>query len=152
RFSSDSKRVYAISDRGGDLRRIWRCDVTSTEWTAVTPASDNVDSFAFSPDGAQLAIAVDRGAAQELQVVDIGTMKPRSLPGVPKGILGELTWRPGSHELAFDLGPPVRKDVYTVDASLGTVTRWTTSELTFNPDVLPAPEVVEWTSSDGVAF
>ena len=151
RFSSDGKKVYAISDRGGDLRRIWRCDLASSQWTAVTPAADNVDSFAFSPDGAQLAVVVDRGAEQELQVLDIGTLKPRSLPGLPKGIIAELMWRPGSHELAFDLGL-VKKDVYTVDASIGTVTRWTSSEVTFNPDALPAPEVVEWKSSDGVAF
>jgi dipeptidyl aminopeptidase/acylaminoacyl peptidase len=79
-------------------------------------------------------------------------MKPRTLPGLPKGLFAELMWRPGSHELAFDLGSPVKKEVYSVDASLGTVTRWTFSELTFNPDVLPAPEVVEWKSSDGVTF
>jgi len=152
RFSGDGKRVYAISDRGGDLRRIWRCDLASGQWTAVTPASDNIDSFEFSPDGAQVALVVDRGAAQELQVLDVGSMKPRSLPGLPKGLFAELMWRPGSHELAFDLGSFVRRDVYSVDASLGTVSRWTTSELTFNPDVLPAPEVVEWKSSDGITF
>jgi dipeptidyl aminopeptidase/acylaminoacyl peptidase len=151
RFSSDGKKVYAVSDRGGDLRRLWRCDLTSGDWTAVTPASDNVDSFEFSPDGAQIAVVVDRGAAQELQVLDVGTMKPRSLPGLPKGLFAELMWRPGSHELAFDLGR-IKKDVYTVDASIGTVTRWTYSEATFNTDILPAPEVVEWKSSDGVTF
>jgi len=152
RFSSDGKKVYAISDRGGGLQRIWRCDLTTSQWTAVTPASDNILSFEFSPDGAQIAVVADRGVAQELQVLDVGTMKARSLPGLPKGLFAELMWRPGSHELAFDLGSTVRKDVYTVDASLGTVTRWTTSELTFNPDVLPPPEVVEWKSSDGVTF
>src|SRR5579872_882462 len=151
RFSADGKKVYAISDRGGDLRRIWRCELVSGEWTAVTPSSDNIDSFAFSPDGAQIAVVIDRGAAQDLQVLDVGTMKPRSLPGLPKGLFAELMWRPGSHELAFDLGL-VKKDVYTVDASLGTVTRWTFSEVTFNPDVLPTPEVIDWKSSDGVAF
>jgi dipeptidyl aminopeptidase/acylaminoacyl peptidase len=151
RFSTDGKKVYAISDRGGDLRRIWRCDLSSSQWAAVTAATDNVDSFALSPDGAQLAVVVDRGAEQELQVLDVGTMKPRSLPGLPKGVFAELMWRPGSHELAFDLGV-AKKDVYTVDASIGTVTRWTSSELTFNPDALPAPEVIEWKSSDGVRF
>jgi dipeptidyl aminopeptidase/acylaminoacyl peptidase len=29
------------------------------------------------------------------------------------------------------------------------MTRWTSSETTFNPDVLPAPEVIEWKSADG---
>ncbi len=152
RFSADGKKVYAISDRGGDLRQIWRCDLGSGTWTALTPAADNIDSFEFSPDGAQIAVVVDRGPTQELQVLDIGTMKPRSLPGLPKGLFDQLMWRPNSHELAFDLGHQVREDVYTVDASLGTVTRWTSSEATYSGDTLPQPEVVTWTSSDGVAF
>ena len=38
----------------------------------------------------------------------------------------------------------------TLDTSLGTVTRWTASETTFNADALPPPEVVEWKSFDGI--
>src|SRR6185436_11726029 len=34
----------------------------------------------------------------------------------------------------------------------GTLTRWTASEVSFNPEVLPAPEVVEWKSFDGLAI
>jgi dipeptidyl aminopeptidase/acylaminoacyl peptidase len=153
RFTSDGRKVYAISDRGGDLRRIWRCDATGGDWTAVTPVSDNVTSFAFSPDGTQIAVVFDRGAIQELQVLDVGTMKPRTLPGMPKGLFDHLQWRPGTHELAFDLvSVKAARDVYTVDASLGTVTRWTASEATFNTDLLPVPEVVEWKSPDGVTI
>jgi dipeptidyl aminopeptidase/acylaminoacyl peptidase len=153
RFSSDGKKIYAISDRVGDLRRIWRCDVSGGEWAPVTPAADNVDSFAFSPDGAQIAVIFDRGALTELQVLDVGTMKPRSLPAIPKGQISQIQWRPGSHELAFNYASvKVPSDVYSIDASLGTLSRWTSSEATFNTDVLPAPDVVEWKSSDGVAI
>jgi dipeptidyl aminopeptidase/acylaminoacyl peptidase len=40
-------------------------------------------------------------------------------------------------------------DTYSIDTSLGTLTRWTASETTFNTDLLPPPEVVEWKSEDG---
>jgi dipeptidyl aminopeptidase/acylaminoacyl peptidase len=153
RFSTDGKRVYAISDRGGDLRRIWRCDVTGTTWSVVTPATDNVDSFAFSPDGTQIAIVFDRGATQELQLLDAGTFKRRTLPTLPSGLISNLMWCPGTHELAFDLvSVKAARDVYTIDASIGTLSRWTYSESTFNTDALPAPEVVEWKSADGVTI
>ena len=47
----------------------------------------------------------------------------------------------------------IARDVYSIDASVGTLTRWTTSEVNFNPETaLPPPELVDWKSADGVSF
>jgi dipeptidyl aminopeptidase/acylaminoacyl peptidase len=160
RFSSDGKRVYAISDRGSGEPRIWRCDVANCVWSAATPEGISLadvaggpygtGGFELSSDGALLAASIDNGASTELQVFDVATMKPRTLPPMPKGIVTQLHWRPGTRELAFSFGSvKAFSDVYSIDASLGTLTRWTFSETTFNADSLPVPEVVEWKSSDG---
>jgi dipeptidyl aminopeptidase/acylaminoacyl peptidase len=152
RFSIDGKKVYAISDKGGGEPRIWRCDVAACTWTPVTAEGVVVDSggFEISPDGSILAFAGDKGSHTDLQLLDLTTMKPRPLPALTKGFISQLRWRPGSRELAFTLASVKSQgDVYSVDTSLGTVTRWTTSESTFNSDVLPAPDVVEWKSFDG---
>jgi dipeptidyl aminopeptidase/acylaminoacyl peptidase len=158
RFSLDGKKVYAISDRQGGDFRIWRCDVANCTWSPVTPEGMIVDignasstaGFELSPDGTSLAVVVDKGAYTDLQLFDLTTLKPRALPPMPKGVVTQLQWRPGSRELAFSFGSVKSySDVYSIDASLGTMTRWTFSETTFNADVLPAPEVVEWKSFDG---
>jgi dipeptidyl aminopeptidase/acylaminoacyl peptidase len=157
RFSNDGKKVYAISDRGiGGEPRVWRCDVAACAWTPVTADGLVVDisqgsgELELSSDGSMLAVVLDRGSSTELQIIDLTTMKPRPLPSIGKGVLSQLHWRPGSRELAFTFGSvKAQGDVYSVDASLGTLTRWTFSEASFNPDVLPAPEVVEWKSFDG---
>jgi dipeptidyl aminopeptidase/acylaminoacyl peptidase len=159
RFSPDGRKVYAISDRAGGDFRIWRCDVANCNWTAVTPervAVDNGDDgggLEFSPDGTSLATVLDRGATSELMVIDVTTLKPRALPEIPKGLVTKLQWRPGSREVGFTLqSVKIPGDVFSIDTSLGTVTRWTTSEVSFNADVLPVPEVVEWKSVDGQAI
>lgn len=161
RFSADGRTVYAISDRlGGDLR-IWRCDVAKCVWSAVTPEGVRIDypaaggsgGFEVSPDGTLIAAIADTGAATDLQLIDVTTLKARVVPVPVKGVITQLRWRAGSRELGFNLASVKSQgDVYSVDASLGTVTRWTSSETTFNPDVLPAPEVVEWRSFDGTAI
>ena len=155
RFSSDGRKVYALSDRVGDWR-IWRCDVAKCTWTAVTPDgvvlnSPNLDGgFELSPDGTVLAASAIKGATSELLLMDLTTLKPRTLPAIPVGRVTRIQWRPGSREVGFTLGTVKSYwDVYSVDTSLGTLTRWTTSEATFNADALPAPEVVEWKSFDG---
>jgi dipeptidyl aminopeptidase/acylaminoacyl peptidase len=157
RFSADGRRVYALSDRAGGEFRIWRCDIANCEWTRVTGEGVTVDGptdlgsgFELSPDGALLAAVIDRGSTSELQVIDLTTLKPRALPAIPKGIVTRVQWRPGSREVGFTLNAPnIPADVYSVDASLGNLQRWTTSEVSFNADVLPTPEVVEWKSFDG---
>ena len=159
RFSADGRKVYALSDRAGGEWRIWRCDIATGAWTAVTPAGFTVESantggsFELSPDGGQLAFNVDRGSSSELQILDLGTLKVRAVPGIPKGLISRIRWRPGSREIGFTLGSvKAQGDVYSVDTSLGTVSRWTASEATFNADALPIPEVVEWKSFDGITI
>ena len=158
RFSADGRKLYAISDRlGGDFR-IWRCDLAKCVWSAVTPEGVRIDypaaggtgGFEISPDGTLIAAVADTGSATALQLIDLATLKARLVPIPVAGVISQLRWRTGSRELGFNLGSVKSQgDVYSVDASLGTVTRWTSSETSFNPDVLPAPEVVEWKSFDG---
>ena len=160
RFSSDGKRVYAISDRGlGGEPRVWRCDVAACAWTPVTADGLAVDilpgapGFEISSDGSLLAVVLDRGSFTELQVIDLTTLKARSLPAVGKGRVTYLRWRPNSREIGFTFGSVKSQgDVYSIDVSVGTLTRWTFSEASFNPDVLPVPEVVEWKSFDGTTI
>jgi dipeptidyl aminopeptidase/acylaminoacyl peptidase len=152
RFSADGRYVYAVSDRGGRLR-VWRGAVATGAWTPVSGEADVVDSFELSPDGLMIAIILDRGENTDLQVLDLGTLKPRSMPALGTGVMSQLMWRPGSRELAFTLASiKSQGDVYSVDTSLGTSTRWTFSEVSFNPDVLPTPEVIRWKSEDGLTI
>ncbi len=153
RFSSDGKKVYATNDRG-DKPRVFRCDLATRTWTPVTAEADGIEGFELSPDGSMMALLIDRGTTNELQIVDLGTLKPRPLTGLPKGVLySQIRWRPGSRELGFTVESRKSKgDVYSVDASLGTVSRWTASEATVNAETSPSPEFVEWKSADGTVF
>lgn len=162
RYSADGRSVYASND-SGDKPRVWRCDLASGKWTPVTSEADAVDtttgvgstrssSYELSPDGSMMAVLIDRGSTNELRVLDLGTLKARPLPALPAGVVSQLRWRPGSREIGFSLGS-IRSpgDVYSIDTSLGTLSRWTFSEVTFNAEAaLPPPEVVQVKSADGV--
>jgi dipeptidyl aminopeptidase/acylaminoacyl peptidase len=155
RFSSDGRKIYTISDRSGESR-LWRYDVATGAGTPFTPEGVIVDlsgGFELSPDGQMIAVTIDRGSSTELQVFDSSTAKPRALPAMPRGTISQIHWRPGSREVGFTLASVrAQGDAYSIDTSLGTLTRWTASETSFNVDVLPAPEVVEWKSVDGVTI
>jgi dipeptidyl aminopeptidase/acylaminoacyl peptidase len=153
RFSADGRHVYALSDKGGGRTRVWRGVVATGAWTPITSDADDIDAFELSPDGLMMAMIVDRGENTDLQVLDLGTLKPRPLPPIGTGVMSQLMWRPGSREVAFTFASiKSQGDVYSVDTSVGTVTRWTFSEVSFNPDALPAPEVIHWKSEDGLTI
>src|SRR5262249_13236044 len=82
RLSLDGRKVYARSDRQGGDWRIWRCDLANCVWSAVTPEGVRVDNvpYALSPDGTLLAVVVDKGSTNELQLVDTTTLKARTVP------------------------------------------------------------------------
>ena len=153
RYSADGRKIYALSDKGGDLTRVWQCDLATGAWTPVTGPADNVDfvqGFEISTDRRMMAVVLDRGVSTELEIIDLATLKAHLVPSVPKGIISRLLWRPGSAEVGFSLETLQSKgDAYSFDVDRGTVTRWTSSEVSFNPVALPQPELVTVKSSDG---
>jgi dipeptidyl aminopeptidase/acylaminoacyl peptidase len=154
-FSHDGKSLYAQSNHGGDIARVWRTEIGTPKWTAVTRDGQAVESFSLSPDGKTLAVVFDSATSSRLELVDAITGVTRFTPKLPAGVLlpnAAPQWRPDSSEVEINLRS-LRSwgDVYGVNAKTGAVDRWTASELgPFNPESLPEPQIVKWKSFDGL--
>ena len=144
--------VYAAGNFNSGTTRIWRADLGSAQWTAVTPESLQVDGFSLSPDGKLLAVVFDHGTASELQIVDAANGRLRVKPQVPVGNFLNLRWRPTSTEVAFTLVTSRSfRDVYSASAENGRVEQWTASETAAgNLANLPDAEVIKYKSFDGL--
>ena len=153
RWGADGRTVYAISDRGADMRRLWR-RTAKGQWAAVTPANRPVQDYAISDDGALLAVAFDNDASTSIEIFDRRSMRKRPIPSVPAGRLvpfSTMRWRPGSHELGFTHETVSSYgEIYSLDVDARKLVNWKQSEVTgFDPSVLPAPEIIRWKSFDG---
>lgn len=152
-YAPDGRTIYAASNRGGNVSRVWRTDVAKVKWTPLTTEGEGVEYFALSPDGRTLAVAFDSTTASRVELLNATTSAVRAAPKLPAGqLLGAPQWRPGGTEVAFSQGSlRTWGDVYSVNARTGAVARWTTSELgPFNPESLPEPQIVKWKSFDGL--
>ena len=140
--------IYAVSNRGSELPRLWRWSGT---WTPLTKDGDSVESATISPDGTTIAVVFDRDASSRLELLDARTLSVRSRPELPAGQITDLQWHPSSRELGFTFGSVrTQADVFSVDATSGVITRWTTSPIGgVDPAALPEPEIVRWKSFDG---
>ena len=147
-FAPDGS-VYAVSNRGSELARLWRR--RSGVWTPLTKDGDSVESAAVSPDGTIAAVVFDRDASSQLELFDAATMKPRPRVALPPGQITGLQWHPSGRELGFTFGSVrMQGDVFSLDAKSAAITRWTNSPVGgVDAATLPEPEIVKWKSFDG---
>lgn len=150
RFSADAGAVYAVSDEGGDVAELRVFDVadgSSRSLTAHLPW--DVELFAMSPDGSELAFAVNEDGISALYVAPVAG-EPVRVP-LPAGVISTLQYAGSTGAVAFTLSTATEPaDAYIYDPRAGALTRWTESEdptLERKPFVAPTLERVE--SFDG---
>jgi dipeptidyl aminopeptidase/acylaminoacyl peptidase len=148
-FAPDGRSIYAVSDRGSELARLWRW--RNGKWTPLTDEDDSVESAAVSPDGRTIAVVFDRNASSRLELLDSITLKPRVRPALPAGQIVDLQWHRSGAEVGFTFGSvALQGDAFSVNAKSGAITRWTTSPVGgIDAATLPDPEIVRWRSFDG---
>ena len=148
-YAPDGRTIYAVSNRGSELARLWRW--SDSTWTPLTPAGDSVESAAVSPDGKTIAVVFDRDSSSRLELLNTRTLQPRLRPPLPAGEITTLQWHPSGAEVGFTFASVrMQGDVFSLDAKSGIVTRWTTSPVGgIDPSTLPEPEIVRWKTFDG---
>jgi dipeptidyl aminopeptidase/acylaminoacyl peptidase len=155
-YSPDGRYVYVLSNYESETLRLWRGDVQSGDWKPITAPTDDLESFALSPDGRTIAAVFDSTTASRVELLDARTFARRFAPALPAGQLLPLApiWRPDGSEVAFSLWSlRTFGDVFSVSNTTGAVTRWTRSEVgAFDPEMLPEPEIVHWKSFDGLTI
>lgn len=154
-LSRDGESVYLTTDRDSDFLQLARLEPATGALTVLTPqAQGDVEEIALSPDGAVIAFTVNQDGRSALRLLDVATRKERSAPAIATGVVTNLRWHRNSVDLAFDFeSPKTPGDVYSLDIKTGRASRWTTSETGgLNADALAEPEIVKWTSFDGLAI
>jgi dipeptidyl aminopeptidase/acylaminoacyl peptidase len=150
-FSADGRAVYAMSDSGSEVVRVWKGDLATGDWKPVTDEGVGVEAFSVAPVGTLLAVVSDRGATSELQLVDGVTGKRRQVPSIPPGVISNTAWHRSGEAIAVEFaGARTFRDVYSVEVKSGRLERWTFSEMGgAGQDALPEAEIVQWKSFDG---
>ena len=153
RFTPDGRSIYFTTDRQSEFPQLVRFDLQSraTE-QLMTSLTWGVETFEPSRDGRRLALVTNEAGRSVLYLYDVRTRKRLAVGPLPAGVIGGLSWHLNSKDLGFSLSSARSpRDVYSVDATTGLITRWTTSELGgLVAEQLVEPELVSWKSFDGV--
>jgi dipeptidyl aminopeptidase/acylaminoacyl peptidase len=151
-FSKDGKRIYVITDRDSEFRRLASLDLATKRHTFLTRHIEwDVDGFDLTRDGQTIAFVANEEGASVLHLVDTATGSEKPAPRLPVGIVFGIQWHKNGRDLAFGLtSARSPADVYSLNVKTGKVDRWTFSETGgLNTEKFAVPELIRWSSFDG---
>ena len=152
-FSTDGKSIYVLTDLGHEFQGLARIDLETMQPKYLTTTIHwDLDQMTASEDGNSIAFVANENGYSKLYILDTASDSFRALPNIPAGVVGDLHFRPGSHDLGFALasaGSPA--DVYSVDIETAKLDRWTEGETGgLDPANFVAPQLIKWKSFDGL--
>jgi dipeptidyl aminopeptidase/acylaminoacyl peptidase len=154
RWSADGKSVYTTTDRDSEFLRMVRIDLDGGRSTILSGDVpwDVEEKFDLSSDGRLLAFLVNEDGVSKLHLLDLKSGKALPSPDLPAGVARNLIFRPGSHEVAFDLEwARSPQDVYSYDPDRRRLERWTASEVGgLDAESFVLPELIHYPTFDMV--
>jgi dipeptidyl aminopeptidase/acylaminoacyl peptidase len=152
-FSADGRGVYVTTDKGSEYQQLGYIDLATKQLTPLTTALKwDVEGIDLSPDGKTIAFATNEAGVSKLYLFDTATKRTTPVTGAPAGVIAALQWHRNSRDLAFSMGSArSTSDVYSLDATSGTISRWTEGELGgLVASELSEPELIRWKTFDGL--
>ncbi len=149
-FAPDGGSIYVTTDRSSEVIRMGTIELEKLKFEAFGPQLEwDVSEMALSDDGAVLAYVVNEGGRGSLRLMDPTTGEEMAAPELPVGQVGNLEFRPDSHELSLwqstDRTPG---DVFSFEPG-GEVERWTFSEVGgLDTATFPTTEIVHYATFD----
>ncbi len=147
----DDYTIITMTVALSEFRELVRVDLRTGAVTRLTQTIPwDVLEFDLSSDGRWAAIVTNEAGLYTLHVLDMRTGTERRLPRLPAGYVTSVHWRPGSQELGFGIDSArSQTDVYSIDFSSNTVSRWTYSETGgIDMSSFAEPELIHWPSFD----
>ncbi|MGA7313660.1 MAG: prolyl oligopeptidase family serine peptidase [Silvibacterium sp.] len=152
-FSKDGKGIYLTTDRDSNFQRLAYLDLaTMTPRYLTTSIPWDVEEFALSEDGKNIAFITNENGLSKLYILETGNnYEYHPVENLPAGVIGGLNFHPNNEDVGFSLTSAKSPlDVYSVNVKSGKIDRWTESETGgLNTASFRDPELISWKSFDG---
>lgn len=150
-WSSDGKGIYFTSDENGEFQHLRYYDLAmGTQMDLTGDITWDVSEFALSPDGKSLSFVANEDGISKLYLYNIADAAYEPVKNLPIGQIYTLTFSPSSEELAMVINTPQTPgDVYTLNLSDQSLTRWTFSEVGgLNTEKFISPTLIHYPTFD----
>ncbi len=155
RWSPDGQTIAFLSDRSTFYPMLWimRADGANAR-ALVQPRGglDAVDTFAWSPDGTQIAATRFDNVTSQIQIMDVGApTRTRALTNEPGGAF-DPSWSPDGSQIAYAAREGRRTVIKVVDAQGGPPTTVVQTDLARSPEWSPSGTALAYLALAGREF
>ncbi len=151
-FAPDGKRIYFTSDLNRDFFGLAYLELDSLEIKFLATPEWDIESFELSPDGAQLAYAINENGYSRLTIHEIANGNEKIVEDLPRGVIIQMNWSKQGDKLAFDFHSPVRSmDIWVYEVAAGKLRQVTRSPRGgLNPQKFVEAELIHYPTFDGL--
>ncbi|GAC1471901.1 MAG: S9 family peptidase [Ktedonobacteraceae bacterium] len=159
RFSPDGRTLYVLSNYEREFLAPASVELSATITSGahaamtylVDPAWDAEAGLALSPDGRQLAWALNEAGHSRLVFYDREQGRELPAPMLPVGVVEGLTWSPQGTQVAFSFnGTTHNGNIWLASLEEKTPRLITSIALNIEATTLVEPELIHYTSFDGL--
>jgi len=128
--SKDGNYLYGVSDRGSEFRKAVRFQLkTSTSEVITTEIPWDIQNATISRDMNKMVFLVNEDGVSRLYLMDMKTLKYKSLENIPQGSIGGITFDyPGKRLFMNINNARLNGDAFELDLETMKLTRWTKSD------------------------
>jgi dipeptidyl aminopeptidase/acylaminoacyl peptidase len=153
RWSRDGQSLYWLTDRGSDFAHLSSYQIATGKEVAHTyTIHRDIESYDISDDGQTIALVANEDGWSRIHIIDAASGREQPPPRLSRGVIDRISFRPGSHELAFSWCCPRSPfGVYSYDLTSGKATEWVTPTPTSSRTAtIPDPRLIRYLSFDGM--
>lgn len=121
-FDSDGTGFWMLSNIDRDFVALMHQDIATGERQIVYEADWDVDTFTVSPDGKQIALAVNENGASKAVLIQTEGDVAETLLHIPTGVVDTFSWLSDSSQVIFGISTVEHPSVLMA-ADLSGVTR-----------------------------
>ena len=149
-FSRDAKSLYYLTDEASEYRYLVRMDLESGKREVIEKPDWDVIDAGVSKSGKYLFLEINNDGRSEIRLYETATMKPVTLPALPKAAITSVTFSRDETQAAFYVnGSRQPNDLYVLDLASGRNRQLTKSlSAKLNPEHLVEAEVARFKSFD----
>jgi dipeptidyl aminopeptidase/acylaminoacyl peptidase len=128
-FAKNGNGVYLLSDENTEFMGLRFYDLKGKTMSKIADLNWDIEDFELSKDEKTLVFTTNEGGYYKINILDTRSLKYKSVPKLPNGVISNMTLHKNGKLLAFTLTTPTTtKDVYVLHLEKNNVERWTFSE------------------------
>ncbi len=150
-FSPDGGKLYVVTDQDREFHNLASVDTATGKLTYIHKVGADVEKAEITPDGRRLAYVVNRDGYQDLEILDLRTLKSQKLPPMPHGSVTLGNFTGDSRRLALGINTPARaNDIWILDLPAARMSQITFSSMAgIDSSTFMEPAFVNYKTFDG---